>query len=321
MKCVAIGGGNGLSTLLSGMKAHVGGRICDLAAIVAVSDDGGSSGRLRDEFRMPPPGDIRNCLVALSEDSLLLSKLFKFRFDGEGQLGGHSFGNLFLAAMSEITGDFAEAVKLSSEILASKGHIYPATDSDVHIAARLRDGSVVRGESNIGKIGPQIARLFLEPENCIPLPDAVNAVSEAGLLTVGPGSLFTSLLPPLLVDGVADAIAGSGACKILICNLMTQPGETDGLTSRDHLDIIREHVPQIKFDYVLVNDRPIDDRQAERYEYQGAEQIGIDGSLSPEIIDGAKIVYNNLLDEGVKVRHHSGRLAAAVLDLATGHAQ
>ena len=319
MKCVSIGGGNGLSMLLSGLKAHVGERIDDLAAIVAVSDDGGSSGRLRDEFQMPPPGDIRNCMVALSEDSLLLSKLFKFRFDGDGQLGGHSFGNLFLAALCEITGDFAEAVKLSSEILASKGHIYPATDADVRIAAKLVDGTVVRGESNIGLIGPQIERLFLEPADCDPLPEAVDAIGRADLLTIGPGSLFTSLLPPLLVTGMAEAIAASSACKIFVCNLMTQPGETDGLTARKHLEIIREYAPHITFDYVVVNNRPITQKQAERYEHQGAEQIGIHGSISGEIIDGAKIVYDNLLDEGDKVRHHPGRLAKSVLDLALHH--
>src|SRR6478672_10898445 len=169
---VAIGGGNGLSTLLRGLKNYVGESeaapvwIDSLSAIVAVTDDGGSSGRLRDELQMLPPGDIRNCMVALSEDSQLLSKLFRHRFRGGGQLGGHSFGNLFLAAMTEITGDFAEAVKLSSEILASKGHIFPATVADVRLSALLRDGSTVRGETNIGKVGPAIERLYLEPENC-----------------------------------------------------------------------------------------------------------------------------------------------------------
>ena len=316
LNCVAIGGGNGLSTLLLGMKTHVGGGIGDLAAIVAVSDDGGSSGRLRDEFQMPPPGDVRNCMVALSEDSLLLSKLFKFRFEGDGELGGHSFGNLFLAALCEITGDFAEAVKLSSEILASKGHIYPATDADVRIAARLKDGSVVRGESKIGKIGRQIERLFLEPGDCHPLPETLGAIAKADVITVGPGSLFTSLLPPLLVSGVADAIATSKAIKIYICNLMTQPGETDGMTARKHLEIIREYVPQVTFDYVVVNNRPINKEQAARYEHEGAEQIGIHGSISGEVIGGSKIVYDNLLDEGAKVRHDPERLAEAVLSLA-----
>jgi uncharacterized cofD-like protein len=314
INCVAVGGGTGLSTLLSGLKAFVGIRLSRLSAIVAVSDDGGSSGRLRDEFQMPPPGDIRSCMVALSEDSLLLSKLFQYRFQGDGDLGGHSFGNLFLAALSEITGDFAEAVRLSSEILASKGHIYPATVSDVRIAARLKDGTVVRGETNVGRVGRQIEQLYLEPEDCHPLPDAMDAIRNAGLITVGPGSLYTSLLPPLLVNGVADAIAEAGAIKILVCNLMTQPGETEGLTARRHLEIIREYVPQIQFDFIIVNNEVISGEQAAIYLTEGAEQIGIHGSISETVIEGATIIYGKLLDEGLNVRHNSQKLAEAVLD-------
>lgn len=318
LNCVVIGGGNGLSTLLSGLKLHVGQAIGDLAAIVAVSDDGGSSGRLRDEFQMPPPGDVRNCMVALSEDSLLLSKLFQFRFEGNGDLGGHSFGNLFLAALTEVTGDFARAVKISSEVLASKGHIYPATDSNVRIAARLKDGTTVQGETNIAKVGSQIEKVFLEPGDCHPLRDAISAIANADVITIGPGSLYTSLLPPVLVRGVADAIAESRAVKIFICNLMTQPGETDGLTSRRHLEIFREHAPQINFDFLLVNSQPITPLQAERYEHQGAEQIGVHGSISGEVIDGARIVYDNLLADGEKVRHDPEKLATAILALVQG---
>jgi uncharacterized cofD-like protein len=316
---VAIGGGNGLSTLLSGLKRFVksGGNeniwIENLSAIVAVSDDGGSSGRLRDELQMLPPGDIRNCMVALSEDSLLLSKLFRHRFSGDGELGGHSFGNLFLAALSEITGDFTEAVKLSSEILASKGHIFPATDADVRLAAELADGSVVRGETNISKIGNSIRRLYLEPENCQPLPEALAAIYDADIITIGPGSLFTSLLPPILVEGVAEAIAESGAIKIFICNLMTQPGETDGFSAYKHINIVREYAPEINFDYVMVNNRPISPVQVERYRSEGAEQIGVHGSVSPDSIEEAEIIYGNLLDEGEKVRHHPERLARVAL--------
>jgi uncharacterized cofD-like protein len=255
-------------------------------------------------------------MVALSEDSLLLSKLFRFRFGGEGQLGGHSFGNLFLAALSEITGDFAEAVRLSSEVLASKGHIYPATDADVRLAATLADGTTIRGETAIGKAGPKIERIYLEPETCHPLPAAIAAIESADIITVGPGSLYTSLLPPLLVKGVADSIASSPAVKVFICNLMTQPGETDGMTSRRHMELIRDYVPQIEFDYIVVNNAPISPEQAERYEHEGAEQIGIHGSISGEFIDGSKVVYGNLLDEGIKVRHAPERLAKAVLSLA-----
>jgi uncharacterized cofD-like protein len=316
---VTIGGGNGLSTLLSGLKRFVGAQdaesiwLKNLAAIVAVSDDGGSSGRLRDELQMLPPGDIRNCMVALSEDSHLLSKVFRHRFRGQGDLGGHSLGNLFLAALTEITGDFAEAVKLSSEILASKGHIYPATVSDVRLAAELTDGSTVRGETKISKVGSFIKRLYLEPEDCHPLPEALAAVYDADVITIGPGSLYTSLLPPILVHGVTQAIAESAAVKIFICNLMTQPGETDGLTSRRHLEIVREYAPEIDFDYVIVNNRPISEDQLQRYSEEGAEQIGVHGSITPETIEGAEVVYGNLLDEGEKVRHHPEKLAQVVL--------
>ncbi len=316
---VAIGGGNGLSMLLSGLKRFVHESetepiwLDNLSAIVAVTDDGGSSGRLRDELQMLPPGDIRNCMVALSEDSGLLSRLFQHRFRGEGDLGGHSFGNLFLAALTEVTGDFAEAVKLSSEILASKGHIYPATVADVRLAAEMTDGTTIRGETQVAQFGRSIKRLYLEPQGSKPMPETLAAIDEANVISIGPGSLFTSLLPPILVDGVADAIADSRAVKIFVCNLMTQPGETDGLTARQHLETIRQYAPQIDFDYVIVNNRPISDTQLKKYTGEGAEQIGVHGSISPETIEGAELVYGNLLDDGDKVRHHPGKLAKVLL--------
>ncbi len=319
LNIVAIGGGNGLSTLLSGLKRFVktrdteSVRLQNLSGIVAVTDDGGSSGRLRDELNMPPPGDIRNCMVALSEDSHLLSKLFQYRFRGNGELGGHSFGNLFLAALSEITGDFAEAVKISSEILASKGRIFPATVSDVRLAAKLLDGSIVRGETNISKVGNSIKRLYLEPETCHPMPEALAAIYDADVITVGPGSLFTSLLPPLLVKGVGEAINDSQAVKIFICNLMTQPGETDGFTAKRHLEIIREYAPEIDFDYVIVNNCVINEQQMARYADEGARQIGLSDSILPQNVEGAEIVYGNLLDGNDKVRHSPEKLAQVVL--------
>ncbi|MGI8469573.1 MAG: gluconeogenesis factor YvcK family protein [Pyrinomonadaceae bacterium] len=316
---VTIGGGNGLSTLLSGLKKFVevnNGElfsIKNLSAIVAVTDDGGSSGRLRDELQMLPPGDIRSCMVALSEDSHLLSKLFQHRFRGDGQLGGHNFGNLFLAALTEVTGDFAEAVKLSSEILASKGQIFPATIEDVRLVAELTDGRTIHGETNISQFGSEIKRLRLEPETCHPLPETLEAIQKADVVTVGPGSLFTSLIPPILVKGVAKAIAESPAIKVFICNLMTQPGETDGFSARKHLEIVREYAPEIDFDYVIVNNHPVSREQAARYESEGAQQIGLRDSISPETIEGAKIVYGNLLDGGEMVRHHPEKLAQVVL--------
>lgn len=319
LNVVTIGGGNGLSTLLEGLKLYVNAEkskpiwIKNLAAIVAVSDDGGSSGRLRDELNILPPGDIRNCMVALSEDSHLLSKLFQHRFRGEGELGGHSFGNLFLAALSEITGDFAEAVKLSSEILASKGHIYPATMEDVRLTAELENGEIIKGETNVGKVGNQIKNLKLEPETCHPLPETLTAIERANIITIGPGSLWTSLLPPLLVKDVAEMIAKSSAIKIFICNLMTQPGETEGFSAREHLETIKKYATNLDFEYIIINNCPIRKIQAERYQTEGAKQIGIADSISPATIESAKIVYGNLLDEGEKVRHNPKKLAETVL--------
>ena len=315
---VALGGGTGLSTLLAGLKTRVGNTeeriwIDNLSAIVTVSDDGGSSGRLRDELQMLPPGDIRNCMIALSEDSSLLSRLFRYRFRGEGELGGHSFGNLFLAALTEVTGDFTEAIRLSSEILASKGHIFPATISDVRLVAELEDGSVVSGETRISKSAQPIRRLRLEPEQCLPLPQVLRAIRGADIITVGPGSLYTSILPNLLVAQVARVIGQSQATKIFVNNLMTQPGETDGYSARAHLETVKQYAPEIHFDFVVVNDRRITAEQAERYAAEGAYQIGIDDPLEDGLDQDTEIVRADLLDDGEKVRHSSDRLAKVVL--------
>lgn len=320
LKLVAIGGGTGLSTLLSGLKRLVsrtnlsGAWLETLSAIVTVSDDGGSSGRLREELQMLPPGDIRNCMIALSEDSTLISRLFRYRFRGNGELGGHSFGNLFLAALTEVTGDFVEAVRLSSEVLASKGHIYPATINDVRLVAELEDGTEVRGETQITASQKPIRRLRLEPEQCLPLPEALNAIRGADVITVGPGSLYTSILPPLLVARVAHAIGRARAIKIFICNLMTQPGETDGYTARQHLEAVKRYAPEISFDYVIVNNRLISEEQTLLYAAEGAHQIGItDHMLEKEFGGETEIVRADLLDEGEKVRHNSEKLARVVL--------
>src|SRR4030095_9877225 len=316
---VAMGGGTGLSTLLGGLKELVGKSsesiwIANLSAIVTVSDDGGSSGWLRDELQMLPPGDIRNCMIALSEDSSLLSRLFRYRFRGDGQLGGHSFGNLFLAALSEVTGDFTEAVRLSSEVLASKGHIYPATISDVRLVAELENGQQVRGETSITASRSPIRLLRLEPEQCLPLPQVLKAIRAADVITVGPGSLYTSILPTLLVSQVARVIGESNATKIFICNLMTQPGETDGYTARKHLETVKKYAPEIHFDFVIVNDKRINPEQAERYAAEDAYQIGIDDNAIDAALDSnTEIVKADLLDAGEKVRHNSMRLAQVVM--------
>jgi len=322
LKLVAIGGGTGLSTLLAGLKSFVGKQtedacIASLSAIVTVSDDGGSSGRLRDELQMLPPGDIRNCMIALSEDSNLLSRLFRYRFGGSGDLAGHSFGNLFLAALADVTGDFVEAVRLSSEVLASKGHIFPATTSDVRLVAELEDGREVHGETQITAARARIRRLRLVPEHCLPLPEALAAIRAADLITIGPGSLYTSIIPNLLVTSVADAIGEARATKIFIGNLMTQPGETDGYGFVDHLATIRSYAPQIHFDCAIVNDRPITAEQARLYQADGAFQVLArnDDELS-SLDSSVEIVRADLLDEGEMVRHHSERLARVVISSA-----
>jgi len=319
LNLVAIGGGTGLSTLLAGLKEMVGASeregiwLESLSAIVTVSDDGGSSGRLRDELQMLPPGDIRNCMVALSEDSTLLSRLFRHRFSGSGELGGHSFGNLFLAALTEVTGDFVEAVRLSSEVLASKGRIYPATINDVRLVAELEDGAQVRGETQITASRAPIRRLRLEPEQCLPLPETLAAIRAADVITVGPGSLYTSILPNLLVARVAQAIGTTRAIKIFICNLMTQPGETDGYTARQHLETVKRYAPEIAFDYVILNDRLINQEQAALYAADGAYQIGMHDHLFEKTYGmETHVVRADLLDEGEKVRHNPLKLARVV---------
>src|SRR6201984_2866190 len=287
LRVVAIGGGTGLSTLLRGLKRYVvtpdrrrgiriGGAeaqppaslpspslrrvVRELSAVVTVTDDGGSSGRLREDFQMLPPGDIRNCMVALSEDEHLLSKLFQFRFE-HGDLEGHSFGNLFVAALSHITGDFAQAVQMSSQILAARGKIYPSTNANVRLAAQMEDGSVVRGETNItASKRSTIVELRLEPAMADPLPETLEAIANADLITLGPGSLYTSLITNLLVRGIPEALAAAKATRVYICNLMHQANELLGLTWAQHIEKSLEHVGALKepiFDYALINTAPI----------------------------------------------------------------
>src|ERR1700678_4171133 len=288
LRVVAIGGGTGLSTLLKGLKrfaltpaemavAQSGTPIiCDLCAVVTVSDDGGSSGRLRKELNMLPPGDIRNCIVALSEDEALLSQLFRHRFDKGSGLEGHSFGNLFLAALTAITHDFSEAVRLSSEILVTRGHIYPATTSNIELEELMEDGTRVRGETKITASKGRIHELFLVPPNVEPLPQTLDAIARADLISIGPGSLFTSLIPNLLVRGIAEAIVTSPATKVYICNLMTQANESLGLTAADHIRALNRHAGQQIFDYALLNRTPIYNQLKAKYALEGPCQIVAD---------------------------------------------
>lgn len=317
---VAIGGGTGLATLLSGLKRYAArepaerAAIVDLTAIVTVTDDGGSSGRLRRELQILPPGDIRNCMVALSEDETLLSRLFRYRFPAGHGLKGHSFGNLFLAALAHVTGDFNEAVKLSSEVLAIRGRIFPSTVQNVTLKARLKGGRVVHGETAIARSHKPIARISLVPSCCRPLPATLAAIARADLITVGPGSLFTSLIPNLLVRGVVDQICASRATKIYVSNLMTKPGETTGFTAAGHIKANYDHANKKFFDWVVLNSTPVSRSLLEKYRAEGADQVVNDvdeiGAL------GIRCVSEDLLEEDGVARHNPDRLARAVLSLA-----
>ncbi|MFZ0322471.1 MAG: gluconeogenesis factor YvcK family protein [Candidatus Sulfotelmatobacter sp.] len=327
LRVVAIGGGTGLSTLLKGLKRFaltpteiIGARpgtpiIRDLCAVVTVSDDGGSSGRLRKELNMLPPGDIRNCIVALSEDEALLSQLFQHRFDKGSGLEGHSFGNLFLAALTSITHDFSEAVRLSSEILVTRGHIHPATTSNIELEALMEDGTRVRGETKITASKVRIHELFLVPADVEPLPQTLDAIAHADIISIGPGSLFTSLIPNLLVHGIAEAIVNSPATKVYICNLMTQANESLGLTAADHIRALNRHAGQQIFDYALINRTPVSDELKAKYALEGACQIV--GDLDAIEALGVIPVQGDYLEEAGVARHNTARVATDLVQLGS----
>ena len=287
--------------------------INDLTAIVTVTDDGGSSGRLRQEFQILPPGDVRKCLVALSEDEFLMSKLFQHRFTGDGDLQGHSFGNLFLTALTNVTGDFLEAIRVSSEVLAIKGRILPSTMGDVHLVGELENGASLLGESLIGRSPLRIQRISIFPGSCDPLPATLEAIAQADIITLGPGSLYTSLLPNLLVKGIPEAIRESPACKIYIGNIMTQRGETLGFSASDHLRGITEHVGDLLFDHILLNLTPISITQRKNYLEENATQIENDLYMMNRY--RVKVVLKDLVADGEKVRHDPVKLAQAIFDV------
>ena len=319
---VALGGGTGLSALLRGLKNHVVRRsdkeptlarpITDLAAIVTVTDDGGSSGRLRRENRVLPPGDIRNCMVALSKDEALLSRLFQYRFQAGRGLRGHNFGNLFLAALTHVTGDFAEAVRVSAKVLAIRGRIFPSTTSNVHLVATLVDGQQVQGETKISRSTVAIRKLRLVPRRVRPLSAAVDAIQNADLVLMGPGSLYTSVLPNLLIPEIARAIAHSKAPRVYIANLMTQPGETTHYTLSEHIGAIQEHVGNNLIDSVVANRKPVSPEVAARYRAQGAEQVRIDPKNVAKL--RVKLITGNLLEEHSVIRHDSSQLARLLVE-------
>jgi uncharacterized cofD-like protein len=314
-RIVAIGGGTGLSTLLYGLKRYARNPAeMDITAVVTVTDDGGSSGRLRKDFDVLPPGDIRNCMVALSEDETLLSKLFQYRFSEGRGLKGHSFGNLFLTALTDLTGDFARAVKLSSEVLTSLGRIYPSTDSNVVLEAELENGRVVRGETKISKSRSPIRRIRLSPRRCKPLPETLEAIERADLITFGPGSLFTSIVPNVLVQGIPEAIHRSGALKACFVNLMWQPGETTGFRASDHIAAIHQHAGMHLLDVAVVNTRAITARQKRKYAAQAAQYVQNDTERLEKM--GLQVVARDLLAEGEIVRHDPRATAEIALELA-----
>jgi len=315
LRIVAIGGGTGLSTLLRGLKTFARqSDVLDLTAIVTVTDDGGSSGRLRREFDVLPPGDIRNCMVALSEDETMLTRLFQYRFTSGHGLKGHSFGNLFLMALTHVTGDFAVAVKESSDILASAGCIYPATAANVILEAELENGRIVRGETRISRSRSPIKTLRLFPRVCRPLPETLKAIEEADLITLGPGSLFTSIIPNLLVQGIAPAIRKSRALKACFVNLMWQPGETIGFRASDHLQAIVRHGGPQTVDVVVVNTKPITPRQRKKYAVEETQAVENDCEQLRNL--GVDIVAAELLGRGEIVRHDPDCIAAIAMELA-----
>ena len=287
----------------------------ELAAIVTVTDDGGSSGRLRDEFGVLPPGDIRNCMIALSEDETLMSRLFRYRFNSGGDLNDHSFGNLFLTAMAGVTGDFAEAVRLTSEVLAIKGVIYPSTNSSVRLRARLDDDTWVEGETRITADRRPIRRIQLLPADAAPLTDALRAILTADVITLGPGSLYTSLIPNILVTGVAETIRASTAAKIYIQNIMTQPGETDGYMLADHISALTSHCGgNLLFPNIIINSGLPSAETLKRYEAEGASFVRDNRDRLTSA--GLRIMERDLLAEDVVIRHDPDRLARAVLEMA-----
>jgi uncharacterized cofD-like protein len=322
LNVVALGGGTGLSTLLRGLKEYVTRRrdlpvnhqqpVSDLTAIVAFTYDGGSSGRLRRENRILPPGDIRNCMVALSQDEALLGHLFQYRFHAGRGLVGHNFGNLFLAALTHVTGDFAEAVRVSSKVLAIRGRIFPSTVSNVTLVATLEGGRKVHGETRISASRKPIRKLSLLPRNVRPLPKAVEAIQDADLILLGPGSLYTSILPNLLIPEIANAIGKSKAPRVYIANLMTQPGETSGYGLADHLHAIQSHTPRRVIDWVVANRQPVSPAVARRYRAEGAEPVVVDIPNLQKL--GYRVILDNLLEEHGVIRHNPARLARLLLE-------
>ena len=311
-RIVVIGGGTGLSVMLRGLKQ----KPLDITAIVTVADDGGSSGILREELQIPPPGDIRNVLTALADTEPLMAEVLKYRFSNGNTLAGHSLGNLILAAMTDITGDFVTGITELSRIFAVRGRVLPAANQAIVLKAEMEDGSIVVGESTIPKSGLAIREVFIEPDNVEPLPEAVEALEQADAILIGPGSLYTSIIPNLLVPKLAEAIVGSNAVKIFVCNVMTQPGETDDYSVSDHLAAVHRHIGHHIFDYVIVNDGEIQPQVQSLYAEQGSKAVHLD--LEEVKRRGYKVIADKLVLFRTYLRHDAARLSEHIYQLVEG---
>ncbi|MFZ5945731.1 MAG: gluconeogenesis factor YvcK family protein [Bacillota bacterium] len=309
-KIVVIGGGTGLSVLLRGLKEYTS----NITAIVSVADDGGSSGRLRNQLGILPPGDVRNCMIALADKEALMDEVLNYRFKQGAELNGHNLGNLFLAAMSDIYGNFEEAVRQMGRVLAIRGRVIPSTLEHVVLKAELADGTIIKGESSIAGANQPIKSISLEPDSVDPLDETLEAINEADAVVLGPGSLYTSVIPNLLVKGIPEAIKASAAIKLYICNVMTQPGETIDYSAGDHLEAVFTHTGINLVDYVVVNDQPISDRELlKKYFSDGAQQVEIDYDKLNGM--GVKVISRPILDETKLVRHNSQLLASVIIEM------
>ena len=313
-RVVALGGGTGLPALLEALKPSLGEAAFDeVTAVVTVADSGGSSGRLRREMGVPAPGDIRNCLVALSEAPETMRRLFQYRFPA-GELEGHAFGNLFLVALAGVTGDFPSAVKQAHDVLAIKGRIYPSTLEPIELVAEMADGRELRGEWHITRDPRPIRKLRIEPRRARALPEACRALESASLILLGPGSLFTSVLPNLLVRELAEAIRASRARKVYICNLATQPGETDGFTASGHAKVLLEHCGDGLFDTILCNSAVLPEALEKLYMEQGSVPVAVDREAISGL--GLAVAEEDLLQAGQYARHDPKKLRASLVKLA-----
>ena len=306
-KIVAVGGGTGLSTVLEGLKGYTS----NISAIVTVADEGGSSGRLREEFGILPPGDIRNCLVSLAEAPMLMRDLFQYRFEGGEGIKGHSFGNIFITALTEVTGSFKDAVKESSKVLAIRGKVLPSSLNNVRLRAEYMDGSVAEGEDKISTGEKLIKHIYIKPEDAKANPEAIEAIKDADIIILGPGSLFTSILPNLLIKEISEEITVKDTLKIYICNVMTQHGETDGFTAADHLEVILNHTTDNIINCCLVNAGRLDYSLLLRYSKEKSFPVIPDKNRLRMM--GMKVIEDDLVSKVDYLRHDSDKTAKVIM--------